>query len=124
MNKDARNHSDEYYRRQGASLAIDLKSIARNPRGVIIWTRELVVIMKPDYSTDTRHWHELDYSPRDADAWYMHLLTGNLELARALMPVLESLPWVCFQRGLRSIKPRRISWERFQKQSRRHRQSL
>jgi len=112
MNKDARYHSNKYYQRQGSSLEADFKAISKNPRGVIIWTRALVVIMKPDYLADKSRWHDLAYSPRDADAWYIHLLTGNIALARALIPMLDALPWFCFQRGLRNNKIHRFSWER------------
>lgn len=45
------------------------------------------------------------------DAWYVHLLVGNVALARRLAATLPPLEWLCFQRGRRSNQPHIYRWE-------------
>ena len=65
-------------------------------------------------SADDRgiHTQHLSLDIPAADAWYVHLLTGDLQLALQLGSTLPSLPLLCFQRGRRSARLHRHSWRR------------
>ena len=39
------------------------------------------------------------------DAWYIHLLAGDLKLARRLAADIAPLEWFCFHRGRRDGRP-------------------
>ncbi len=90
-----------------------MAALAANPRGVVVLMPQLVVLMKPAELCRPERWLELGHSPAAADAWYVHLLAGDLGLARALGRLLEPLPWLCFQRGARSPRLHCRRWARF-----------
>lgn len=113
MSKDARELAALYYAGSGRSLAADVAALCRNPRGIVMSTPRLFALMRPVCSRRPESWAEhlsLDISA--ADAWYVHLLAGDLQLAFQLGHTLPPLPLLCFQRGSRSGRPHRLSWRR------------
>lgn len=89
-------------------MAQELAALRRNPRAVLLLMPELTALLKPVRRDRPAEWEQLAHSPADADAWYVHLLVGDLALARRLAACLPLLPWFCFQRGLRSPQPHLI----------------
>ncbi len=90
-----------------------MEALAANPRGVVIFLPRLVVLMKPVEHARPQDWLNLALSPAGADAWYVHLLVGDLAWARQLGCGLPAFRWLCFQRGTRSAILHRWRWERF-----------
>lgn len=120
MNTDAKTTARRYYTLAGRDLGADLCALCTNPHGVVVWTPQLVVLMKPANSQQPHTWAELAEKTAGADAWYVHLLVGNLALAMRLAHTVPAYPKLCFQRGLRSSAPHCCSWARilsFSKQS-------
>ena len=113
MNADARMQAMQYYEAAGRSIGADLDALVQHPQGVVLMMPQLVVLMKPVESNHPESWSELEQESPDADAWYVHLLVGNLALARRLAGALPPLRWLCFQRGQRSPLPHRIPWTAF-----------
>ncbi len=113
MSTDARSTARRYYEGSGRSLGADVAALAANPQGVIVWHPQLVALMKPVEAACPQDWEQLACPVPGADAWYVHLLVGDLALARALGAGLPALRWLCFQRGARSSTLHRWSWERF-----------
>ncbi len=113
MSSDARSRARQYYEGSGRSLGADVAALAANPQGVVVLLPQLVVLMKAVKRTCPQHWQELDSSPHGADAWYVHLLVGDLSLAQELARGLHAFPWLCFQRGARSAALHQWSWARF-----------
>lgn len=111
MSTDSRTEAYLYYRDSGRNLIDDVNTLLSNPRGVLVFTPELVVLMKPVLLQEELLWGELADNPADADAWYVHLLAGNVALARRLAATLPPLEWLCFQRGRRSNQPHIYRWE-------------
>ncbi len=111
MSTDSRTEAYLYYRDSGRNLIDDVNALLCNPRGVLVFTPELVVLMKPVLLQEELLWGELADNPADADAWYVHLLAGNVALARRLAATLPPLEWLCFQRGRRSNQPHIYRWE-------------
>ncbi|MBE6436300.1 MAG: hypothetical protein IJ993_00440 [Akkermansia sp.] len=112
MNTDAETTARYYYTLAGRDLGADLCSLSTNPHGVVVWSPQLVVLMKPAMSQHPHTWAELAESPAGADAWYVHLLVGNLALAMRLAHTVPVYPKLCFQRGLRGSAPHCCSWAR------------
>jgi hypothetical protein len=112
MNTDARLTALRYYRAAGRDLNADLAALSTNPQGVVVWLPHLVVLMKPADSRRPAEWGDLGDNPTGADGWYVHLLTGELALARRLLGLVPRRSWACFQRGRRSPVPHRLSWQR------------
>ena len=113
MNADARVQAVQYYQAAGRSMAADLEALAQHPQGVVLLMPRLVALMKPVDSSQAESWPELAREFPAADAWYVHLLVGELKLARQLAGALPPLRWLCFQRGLRSTRPHRLPWATF-----------
>lgn len=113
MNADARARAREYYRNTGRSLEADLAALAEHPGGVVLMMPQLVVLMKPVLHTQPELWPQLEHIAPEPDAWYIHLLVGNLALARRLAAAQEPRAWLCFQRGLRSTAPHCRPWHAF-----------
>ncbi len=113
MSSDARSTARRYYEGSGRSLESDMGDLGANPQGVVIFLPRLVVLMKPVESTRPERWMELGTTPHGADAWYVHLLVGDLTWARRIGRSLPVYPWLCFQRGARSSTLHRVEWERF-----------
>lgn len=113
MNTDARAQAAAYYRAAGRDMEADLRALRQNPQGVVLLMPRLVVLMKPTLSDAPARWQELHHCPAGADAWYVHLLVGDLKLAQQLAGALPPLRWLCFQRGLRSTAPHRLDWTAF-----------
>lgn len=112
MNTDARLNALRYYRHSGRNLQADVEALSANPQGVVVWLPRLVVLMK---AADSRHpemWQNLSDNPSHPDGWYVHLLVGDLSLARRLASEVAPRSWVCFQRGLRGTAPHRLRWQR------------
>ncbi len=112
MSTDARSVARRYYAAAGRDLAADLAALSSNPEGVVVFLPRLVVLMKPVSSKCPDAWGHLEETPPGADGWYVHLLVGDLPLARRLAWLLPGRRWVCFQRGLRNAAPHRRSWSR------------
>ncbi len=113
MSSDARNTARRYYAGSGYSLAADMSALAANPQGVVIFLPRLVVLAKPVEHDHPEQWLDLGSSPPGADAWYVHLLAGELAHVRPIVRSLPAYPWLCFQRGLRHEAIHRWSWARF-----------
>lgn len=120
MNPDARVQAQQYYRAANRDMEADLAALAAHPQGVVLLMPQLVVLMKPALSTEPRLWPELRHTPAGADAWYVHLLVGDLALARRLASALPPQRWLCFQRGLRNERPHLLPWTAFCKKTLTH----
>ena len=120
MNTDARILAEHYYRAAGRDMEADLATLAAQPQGVVLLMPQLVVLMKPVLSTQPQLWQELEHTPAGADAWYVHLLVGDLAMARRLAAAIPPQRWLCFQRGLRNALPHRLPWAAFCHQSLTH----
>lgn len=112
MSTDARRLALSYYRLFERDPEADLSALAANPTGVVIWLPRLVVLMKAADSRHPEDWYKLDESPAQADGWYVHLLAGDLKLARRLACEVPRRRWACFQRGRRGASPHHLSWQR------------
>lgn len=99
----------DYYFLNGGNYIADFKFQYQFANSVFIWTPELVLIAKPvDTRFDYKAWSkEIFLEP---DAWYVHLLCGNLKLAIQMMQHVNPLPYVVFQRGMRSNKIHKLDW--------------
>lgn len=110
---DARESASLYYAGSGRSLEADVDALIRNPRGIVMSTPRLFVLMRPVCSSRPSTWSKrLDLDDPEADAWYVHLLAGELDLALRFAQMLPPLPLLCFLRGSRSGRPHRIAWWR------------
>lgn len=105
MRHDARYVAQRYYRGSGREFRKDAESLLSNPRGIFIYSPQLVVMMKPVLLREELLWTALEDNPTDADAWYIHLLAGDLKLARRLAADIAPLEWFCFHRGRRDGRP-------------------
>lgn len=110
MWQDARTETNKYYQESGRTLTEDAVTLAGNPRGVLVYSPELVVMMKPVVLGEELLWVDLADNPSEANAWYVHLLVGNVQLARRLASTLPPLKWLCFHRGRRNSRPHVYSW--------------
>lgn len=73
MRHDARYVAQRYYRGSGREFWKDAESLLSNPRGIFIYSPQLVVMMKPVLLREELLWTALEDNPTDADAWYIHL---------------------------------------------------
>lgn len=112
MSTDARILARRYYEAAGRDLAADLAALSANPEGVVVFLPQLVALMKPAKAHFPEEWGKLGETPAGADGWYVHLLAGDLALARRLAWLLAGRRWLCFQRGLRNAAPHRLPWQR------------
>ena len=112
MNSDARIVALRYYHGSERNLQADIEALAANPQGVVVWLPRLVVLMKAADSKKPQQWGNLAESPANADGWYVHLLVGDMSLARRLAQEVPPHHWACFQRGMRSAAPHRLRWKR------------
>ena len=120
MNTDARIQAQQYYQAADRDMAADLEALSQHSQGIILLMPQLVALMKPVDSSAPATWQELALHAPGADAWYVHLLVGDLLLARRLAAGLPPLRWLCFQRGRRSTRPHRLPWSAFLHQSTTH----
>ena len=95
MTPDARVQAQQYYHAAGRDMEADLAALAAHPQGV--------VLLMP----------QLEHRFPETDAWYVHLLVGDVALARRLAAALPPQHWLCFQRGLRHERPHRLPWAGF-----------
>ncbi len=112
MSTDARSLARSYYAGSGRSLEDDMAALSGNPQGVVVFLPRLVALMAPVDHARPMDWLALSSSPQGADAWYIHLLAGDLALARQLGSGLAAYPWLCFQRGARGATLHRWRWSR------------
>lgn len=112
MNTDARARARQYYHAAGRQMEPDLEALRQHPQGVVLMMPQLVALLKPVAAQNADHWQQLEQVTPHPDAWYVHLLVGDLRLARQLARALPPLQWLCFQRGLRSPRPHRLPWLR------------
>lgn len=112
MNRDARELALRYYRHSDRSPAADAETLLVHPQGWVIWAPELVVLMKRVRSDRPETWEELSRCEEAPDAWYIHLLTGDIAMARRIASALPPMRYCCFRRGLRNSRPHTVSWQR------------
>lgn len=112
MDMDARVIARAYYQGSARCLGDDLAALSQNPQGVVVFFSRLVVLMKPVLHDRPGDWGSLSLCPHEPDGWYVHLLVGDLTLARRLASDLAPLHWLCFQRGRRSSRPHVRLWRR------------
>lgn len=110
MSTDARAAAAAYYEHSYRSFAKDVEDLRSNPQGVVVLTPRLVVLMMPALSYDPDSWRNLRVSPPGADAWYVHLMAGDVSLALHAAHVLPPLRWLCFIRGRRNNHVHRLPW--------------
>ncbi len=113
METDARIIAIRYYGGSERELQGDMAALGSNPAAIIIYLPQLVVLMKPVHSRRPHTWEQLQDTPPDSDAWYVHLMAGDLRLARQVAARQKPRRWLCFQRGARNARPHIIRWERF-----------
>lgn len=113
METDARIIAIRYYQGSDRELAADMTALSSNPDAIIIYLPQLVVLAKPVSTRHPQQWDNLHESPPGADAWYVHLMAGDMQQARETARRLPPRPWICFQRGARNTRPHIIRWERF-----------
>lgn len=111
MSRDARVLAARYYAGSCRALPRDLAALSTNPQGVVLFSPRLVALMRPVRSDRPGDWQELALPCPEADAWYVHLLAGDLGLALRLAGLLPPLPLLCFQRGSRSSRIHRCRWD-------------
>lgn len=112
MDTDARSAARRYYSASSRSLPADMAALARVPGSVVIYTPRLVALLKPVLHHAPERWEHLHDTPEGADGWYVHLLVGDLRLARHIASSLPHLRWLCFRRGLRNPQPHLLPWHR------------
>lgn len=113
MDTDARATARSYYAGSCRSLQADMAALAMLPGGVALYTPRLVALLRPVHSSAPELWEQLSCPTAGADAWYVHLLAGDLAWARRLARSLPPLPRLCFRRGLRGPQPHVLPWHRF-----------
>ena len=115
MSQDARDRARAYYGGSGRDMAADCAALSANPQGVLVLLPRLVALLKPVRHDRPQDWDRLAHSPASADAWYVHLLAGDLRLAMRLGAGLRRHDWLCFQRGARNARLHRWPWRRLVK---------
>ena len=110
MSNDAIAQTRHYYRTHGRNMDEDMRALLHNPRGVLVYTPDLVVLAKQVRREEELLWGVLDDAPEEADSWYIHLLAGRLSLARQWAAALPKMEWCCFHRGSRNGKPHIVPW--------------
>lgn len=115
MSTDARLLAETYYHGSPRRFAADLEALGNHPRGVVLYMPELVVLMKPACSTSPESWENLEDFSGQEDAWYIHLLVGDVRLALWLSRALTPLPWLCFRRGMRGERVHLYRWEQLRR---------
>lgn len=122
MNANAKKLADEYCTDCNVWINYVMADLNENPRGVIFSTPELFAILRPVCSHRPSTWEEnfsRDY--RNADAWCVLLLAGDLKKAlRLAMQMLSPLPYIVFFRGKRSSKPHIVRWATFERYVKSH----
>lgn len=113
MSKDARTLACAYYAAAGRSLQDDIAALSSHEQGVFLYSPQLVALMRSTSRHDSAPWLHLDTRQTDVDTWYIHLLVGDVRLAQSLGAMLEPLPWLCFQRGLRHPRLHVWPWKSF-----------
>lgn len=113
METDARAAARRYYSASRRSLQADMAALAANPGGVVLFSPALVALMRQVHHREPQSWELLEEPPSaQADAWYVHLMVGDLAWARRLARKLPPMRWLCFQRGVRSPRPHVWPWHR------------
>lgn len=93
--RDARLTAKQYYASSARNLQTDLGLLSASAEGAVFWTPRLVMLMKAiNHRTAPALWMEGE-SPAP-DAWYVHLLAGDLQLALKWVRDLPPLPFFCF----------------------------
>lgn len=113
---DARKTARDYYRGSGRNVKDDIA--AHLLKGVVVWTPGLAAMARPvRLEWGDRRVANPFYDERGAeyDAWFVHLLCGDLRLASGLAGDMLRFPHIVFQRGLRGSRLRVVEPERFLK---------
>lgn len=112
MSTDARQTARQYYAAHGRDMGSDIAALLANPQGVVLLSPRLVALLKPVCTRSPEQWTNLEQSPCGADGWYVHLLCGDLALARRLACTLPPLRLLVFQRGGRGERWHSCRWQR------------
>ncbi len=106
MSRDARQRARRYYEHHNRDFQEDIQSLSEHHDAVIIWLPQLVVLATAVNHHHAETWDTLTAtSAADCDAWYVHLLIGELSLAMQVAQRLTPRHYLCFHRGLRSQRP-------------------
>lgn len=110
--RDARQKAKHYYAFSVRSLEADLSELIASERGVFVYTPRLTVLMKAVDLADEESITNLRKHNRLINAWYVHFFGGDLSLGFNWARTLTPLPYLCFQRGVRSPKLHLLPWSR------------
>lgn len=93
-------------------MAEDFAALSAHPQSVLLCMPELLVMMKAVRHDRPDTWENLYHEEEAADAWYIHLLAGDLTLARRMAAALPRRRFCCFRRGARHGRAHVLPWER------------
>lgn len=106
---DAREKMRKYYAPSFRSLVDDISDLVMNKQGVVVWTENCCLLARMVNSKDKDSWEYLWEETEDPDAWYVHLMAGDVKTAMELAKKARPLPFVVFQRGLRDERVHKLS---------------
>lgn len=107
---DAREEVKKYYRESDRFMHDEIEELFINRQGVVVWTENCCILARmvdtsePVDAWSYRLWEVVD----NPDAWYIHVMAGDIKTAIELAKKVNPLPYVVFQRGLRNDKVHRI----------------
>lgn len=112
---DAREEVRLYYKNSFRILSDDVIDLVMNRQGVVVWTENCCLLARMVNSKDKDSWECLWEETEDPDAWYVHLMAGDVKVAMELAKKASPLPFVVFQRGLRDERVHKLSMEKLLK---------
>lgn len=116
---DAREEVREYYRDSDRYMHDDIEDLIINKQGAVVWTKNCCILARMVNTSDPvdawsyRLWEVVD----NPDAWYVHVMAGDIKTAMELAKKAQRLPYVVFQRGLRNDKVHKIPMDKLLKNS-------
>lgn len=116
---DAREEVREYYRESERYMHDDIEDLIINKQGAVVWTKNCCILARMVNTNDPvdewsyRLWEVVD----NPDAWYVHVMAGDIKTAMELAKKAQPLPYVVFQRGLRNDKVHKIPMDKLLKNS-------
>lgn len=114
---DAREEVKKYYGESYRSLSDDVYYLIINRQGVVIWTERCCVLARMvDSTKGIEAWEDCLWKPEsNPDAWYIHMMAGDVNEAIELAMKEQPLPYVVFQRGLRDERIHKLSMSKLLK---------
>ena len=104
--------AEEYYRDALRLPEPDIKKLMSNPLGVVVWSTQLVLLAKYIGEEELdRSDIRLDYESAAPRGVYVHLMSGNMDLASRILHV-KTPDFLVFQRGKRSAKWHKVAVDR------------